>query len=780
MRNRVETVLEFDKIIDMLAQHTASDMGRERALALSPSYGIEAVERALKLTEEAESYLIRFGRSPVDCFPDMRDCVARMHATLYLNAGELLDIARILKASRLARTGIDRDGAEGLLVNLCRRLIVHPGLEEDIARCILSPDEISDQASPELARIRRSQRQINEKIRDKLNTYIRSSQYSKYLQEALITLRNGRYVIPVKQEYRQQFPGLIHDQSGSGSTLFVEPAAVVELGNELRKLQLEETVEIERILSALTAEAAPHSGALLESMDVLGELDMIFARAVFAREMGAVRPIMNSDGNIHIKHGRHPLIPRSKVVPVDIWLGDAFRILIITGPNTGGKTVTIKTVGLFTLMAQSGLFVPADAATKLSVFDSIFADIGDEQSIEQSLSTFSSHMTNVVEILKRADGASLVLLDELGAGTDPAEGASLAMSILDELDRRGSVSLVTTHYSEIKAFAMSHDRMENACMEFDVDRLCPTYRLFVGIPGRSNAFEISRRLGLDEKLIDDARAHLKSEDMQFETIIANAETRLHDAEREYGEADSLKKEAEALRNELAREREKLASEKEEIRRKARAKAKELVAEAREDAERIIEQLKKASSDKATARAIQTARDDLRKLGGEYTDTLEFATADVSDAPVSLRPGDTVRVTTLDKLATVLSSPDAKGDVQVQVGIIKMTVKLKDVRLVQEPTNQQTGGRIAFDPGRTVGLELDIRGMLVDEAIPVVDRYLDDASRAGLSEVNIIHGKGTGALRAGIQAFLKHRSGVKGFRMGSYGEGDAGVTVVSLK
>ena len=783
MEKRVLKTLEYDKILSMLKDRSSCCVSRELVESMEPSGDFDEVERELKLTAEAETLFYRTGRSPVDDFPDMRHCLERTHAALFLSTGELLGIASCLKAARIAKETLTKENEGSYLYNMASCLTTHRSAEEEINRCIISEDEIFDGASPALSRIRRSMRIANEKVREKLNSMIRSSSYQKYLQEPLVTIRNGRFVIPVKQEYRQQVPGLIHDQSGSGATLFIEPAAVVELGNEYKKLLAEEAEEIERILTELTAMLAPYAGEIREDLNILGSIDLVFAKARLSRELNATMPKLNRENYIRIVRARHPLIPSDRVVPIDIWIGRDYRSLIITGPNTGGKTVTLKIVGLFSLMVQSGIFVPANEGSEFPVFQSIYADIGDEQSIEQSLSTFSSHMKNIVGILDKADENSLVLLDELGAGTDPIEGAALAMSILEDLNDRHCICVSTTHYSEIKAFAMTHEGMENASMEFDVDKLCPTYKLYIGIPGKSNAFEISSRLGLPDRIISNAKSLLKGEDVRFEDIISSAQSQHRIAEEERKLAEEARAELEKLRADAERERRKLNDDRSRLQAKAKEEAKRIVAETKREMEKLIVEIRSIKDiDRSAAdRAIQNARDTLRAKENAVNEKEAIAKEDNSNPPKTVRSGDTVNIVTLDQKATVLSAPDAKGDVVVQAGVMKLTVKLNDLRLIEEKKSlAASGGKVGLGAGKQVGLELDVRGMLVDEANIVVDRYLDDAYNAGLTEVNIIHGKGTGALRSGIQAFLKRHPLVKGYRMGSYGEGDAGVTVVTLK
>lgn len=783
MEKRVLKTLEYDKILSMLKDRSSCCVSRELVESMEPSGDFDEVERELKLTAEAETLFYRTGRSPVDGFPDMRHCLERTHAALFLSTGELLGIASCLKAARIAKETLAKENEGSYLYNMASCLTTHRSAEEEINRCIISEDEIFDGASPALSRIRRSMRIANEKVREKLNSMIRSSSYQKYLQEPLVTIRNGRFVIPVKQEYRQQVPGLIHDQSGSGATLFIEPAAVVELGNEYKKLLAEEAEEIERILTELTAMLAPYASEIREDLNILGSIDLVFAKARLSRELNATMPKLNRENYIRIVRARHPLIPSDRVVPIDIWIGRDYRSLIITGPNTGGKTVTLKIVGLFSLMVQSGIFVPANEGSEFPVFQSIYADIGDEQSIEQSLSTFSSHMKNIVGILDKADENSLVLLDELGAGTDPIEGAALAMSILEDLNDRHCICVSTTHYSEIKAFAMTHEGMENASMEFDVDKLCPTYKLYIGIPGKSNAFEISSRLGLPDRIISNAKSLLKGEDVRFEDIISSAQSQHRIAEEERKLAEEARAELEKLRADAERERRKLNDDRSRLQAKAKEEAKRIVAETKREMEKLIVEIRSIKDiDRSAAdRAIQNARDTLRAKENAVNEKEAIAKEDNSNPPKTVRSGDTVNIVTLDQKATVLSAPDAKGDVVVQAGVMKLTVKLNDLRLIEEKKPLATsGGKVGLGAGKQVGLELDVRGMLVDEANIVVDRYLDDAYNAGLTEVNIIHGKGTGALRSGIQAFLKRHPLVKGYRMGGYGEGDAGVTVVTLK
>lgn len=786
MDKKILETLEYDKITAMLETHARCQIGKERARKLEPLTELAELNAELDLTSEAEAVLFRLGQSPIDEFPDTRDTLKRIKAVSALSMRELLDIASCLRAIRIAKSALTKESDQMRLAAMAVNLPSYKFIEDELNRCILNEDEMFDGASPALSRIRRELRVANEKVREKLNSMIRSSTYQQYLQDPIITMRNGRFVIPVKQEYRKQIPGLIHDQSGSGQTLFIEPAAVVELGNTFKKLLAQERDEIERILSKLTSMVAPYGEDIYNALILLGEIDLRFAKAQLARDMNAVRPEMNDELRIRIVRGRHPLLDKAKAVPIDIWLGEDFKTLIITGPNTGGKTVTLKTVGLFTLMAQAGMFVPADVGTRLGVFKNVYADIGDEQSIEQSLSTFSSHMTRLVGILKNADDKSLVLLDELGAGTDPIEGAALAMSILETLYGRRSTTLATTHYSEIKAFALARDGMENASMEFDIDKLCPTYRLFIGIPGKSNAFEISKRLGLDDDVINRAKQFLKGEDVRFEDVISGAESQRRIAEQERKLAEQARAELDALRAEVEKEKKKLEETKKGYQAKAREDARRVVADTKREMERLIVQIRsmKSINQSEADRVIQASRDAVRERENALVEP-EKKVVDMSVAPKSVNPGDEVRIVSLEnKKATVLKKPDAKGDVLVQAGIMKIAVRLDDLRLLNEPAKKgpQTdaaAGKVTLGD-KSVGLSIDVRGKLVDEAIIEVDRYLENAAMNGLNEVMIIHGKGTGALRAGIQSYLKTHRLVESFRQGAYGEGDAGVTAVTIK
>ena len=649
----------------------------------------------------------------------------------------------------------DRDNTPRI-TGLASHLQTFRQLEDAITGAIISEEELSDHASPQLADIRRHIKQSNERVREKLNSMVHGASFSKYLQESIVTVRDGRYCIPVKQEYRQFVPGLVHDQSSTGATLFIEPMAVVELGNDLQQWKAKEREEIERILLELSGQVGAQSEMIEGNIYVLTRLDFIFAKGHLSREMNAVLPHMNDQGRIKLVRVRHPLIPSEKVVPCDLWLGQDFTTLIITGPNTGGKTVTLKTVGLLTLMAQAGLHVPGNLGTELSIFEQVYADIGDEQSIEQSLSTFSSHMTNIVEIMNEVTQRDLVLFDELGAGTDPTEGAALAQTILDTLLKRQVRTVATTHYSELKAYALSTPGVENASVEFDVATLRPTYRLSIGVPGKSNAFEISRKLGLSQGIIDRAKELLSANDIRFEDVIAGAEYQRQVAQREREAAEQARAEEEGRRS---------------------------VENGRREAANVIQELKRMKKEGAEGREAEINA--LRKRMQNNLDGLSEGLqggASMAPAPKDLNVGDTVDILHLNTRGTVLSKPDAKGDVQLQAGIMKLKANLSQLRLVQEkkPKKQKSTVLVHSQAAsRTVRMECDVRGMTLDEALIEVEKYLDEAVMAGMNEVCIVHGKGTGALRAGIQRHLKSYPHVKSFRLGQYGEGESGVTIVTL-
>lgn len=786
MNERTMRVLEYPKIIEMLAELAVSAQGRELCRGIHPSASLTVVGQLLSQTEEAENILFRSGSSPVQPFDDIRPSIARAKVSSVLSMGELLKIARFLRTVRVARSGIigdDEDG-DGLLLRYARSLQPNRSLEEEINRCILSEDEMQDEASPQLASIRRQIKGCHERIKEKLQSLLRSLEQGKVLQDSLITVRNDRYVLPVLAAHRQSVPGIVHDQSATGATLFIEPMAVVEINNQLRELVLKEREEIERILEEFSAQVTDFAEALTIDTQVMSQLDFIFARARLSRGMKAVMPKLNETGFISIKAGRHPLLDAKKAVPITVWLGREFTQLLITGPNTGGKTVTLKTIGLFALMTQSGLFIPADFGSEMPVFSQIFADIGDEQSIEQSLSTFSSHMKNIAEIMKTVTEDSLVLLDELGAGTDPTEGAALGMAILEGLRQRKIRTVVTTHYSELKAYSLSSEGTENASVEFDVVTLSPTYKLLVGVPGSSNAFLISRRLGLEDYLIDRARGYISEESMRLEDVLHQAESYRKTAENERKETQQLRQQTEELKKSAEQLQLSLEKQKEQFLNKAREEAQDVVEKARAQAEKIIEEMKELQRQGAEGAQLFEARarrKELEQLAAQKESSRQKNTAAMEKVD-TLKPGDSVFIQSIGQVGAVLTLPNAKNELKVQVGILQMDVQLSDLAKAPEE-KKENGGRSGIKISReakNIPLSLDVRGQTGDEAIMNIDLYLDEALFAHYNEVTIIHGKGTGALRAAVTEFLRRRPHIKSFRPGRYGEGEQGVTVVELQ
>ena len=789
MNERNLRVLEFNKILDMLAALCTTEPGQIAARALTPSGDPGEVYRAQAQTEEASSIFAYCGGNPMAHFTDVRQYLKLAKAGGTLSPKALLQVADALKAARIVRGALvtDREDTPNL-TEMGSRLMTNRALEEEIFDAIISEEEISDHASPELANIRRQMRVLNERVREKLNGIIRSSTMQKYLMDAIVTMRNGRYVVPVKAECRSNVPGIVHDQSGTGSTLFIEPMAVVEAGNELKQWTVKEHNEIERILGEFSDRIAPDAELIAHNHELLSALDVIFAKAALGRQMCAVPPKLNTTGHVRLIQARHPLIDPEKVVPSTLWLGEDFTALVITGPNTGGKTVTLKTVGLLSLMAQAGLQIPAAYGSELAIFDEVFADIGDEQSIEQSLSTFSSHMTNIVEILNSVTPQSLVLFDELGAGTDPTEGAALAMAILNHLLTMKVTTMATTHYSELKAFALSTPGVENASVEFNVETLRPTYRLSIGVPGKSNAFEISRKLGLPEFLIEDASKRLSKDAVRFEDVIANAEYHRQIAEKERALAEEAHRETTKLRDEAEKLQKELAARRETELRKAKDEARRVLQKAQRESEQIIADLKKQRNTGVKDHELHNLR---AKLQNAIDDNTEAIVPGEEDGPVtSAKPGDTVLLVNLNAKATVLTAPDARGECTVQAGALKLKANLADMRVAKpdkpekkgrQPAGKGSGGGARVNvSARAVETECDVRGMSLEEALLAVDMFLDGAMLNKLRQVYIIHGKGTGTLRSGIQAALKKNPAVKEFRLGRYGEGEDGVTVVTMK
>lgn len=791
MNQKSLKVLEYNKIIGMLAEKAESSLGRSMIENLLPNINIEEIVYAQNETEETLNLIIKRGNPPLYGINRITADVKRAELGGMLSPGALLRIGESLRVSRALKNYLkenkeDKDSNYPIIGDLIDNLRVYRNVEDAISNAIISENEISDNASSTLRSIRRQIRSKNDSIKEKLSSMINSPTYKKFLQDSIVTMREGRYVVPVKQENRSNVPGLVHDVSSSGATAFIEPMAVVELNNELRELEIKEREEIERILTELSLMVAQEGEGIRGNEILLGRLDFAFAKGKLAIDQKATKPIFNKDRYINIRKGRHPLLGKN-VVPIDIYLGKEFTTLIITGPNTGGKTVTLKTVGLFTLMGQAGLHIPADYNSQLGVFSQVFADIGDEQSIEQSLSTFSSHMTNIVGIIENMDEESLVLFDELGAGTDPVEGAALAMSILEFLKKRSIRTLATTHYSQLKLYALTTEGIRNASVEFNVETLSPTYKLLIGVPGKSNAFEISKRLGLQNYIIDFARDLVSKENIEFEDVLQAMERDRKIAEENKLEAERTKLKIDKLKNELESEKQKAEAMKEKILDKAREEAKQILKEAKENADLVASELRDVSKiiDKDSSRRIQEAQDLIRKELQKKDTELSKGILEKRSTkpPKDLKMGESVEVMSLNQQGTVLSNPDDKGNVDIQVGIMKVTVNISNLRrtdLDQSTKNIQPSNRVKSNKGKLIKQELDLRGKNIEEGILEVDKYLDDAYISGLKEVYVIHGKGTGVLREGIKNYLKTHKHVKSMRIGKYGEGGDGVTVVEIK
>lgn len=792
MNEKTLRTLEFYKIIDMLENKAESSLGKELIRQMKPSTSLEEVEKMQVETEEALELIIKRGNPPLYGIYNIKPELKRLDIGGYLGPGSLMKVSDSLRVSRslknyVASSKEDKNSTYKLIDDLVEGLSVFKHIEDEINNAIIGEDEISDNASSALRSIRKQKISKNEAIRSKLNGLINSTSHKKYLQDSIVTMREGRFVVPVKQENRANIPGLVHDMSSSGATVFVEPMAVVELNNELRELDIKEREEIERILKELSLMVGEESEAIIINQDILIELDFIFAKGKLALDQNATRPILNNKGYINIKNGRHPLLEVKKVVPSNIYIGKDFNTLVITGPNTGGKTVTLKTVGLFSLMAQAGLHIPADFNSEIGVFSQIFADIGDEQSIEQSLSTFSSHMTNIVDILNIVDDNSLILFDELGAGTDPTEGAALAMSILDKLLGMDVRTIATTHYSQLKVYALTTEGVRNASVEFDVESLSPTYKLLIGVPGKSNAFEISKRLGLQDYVIDYARDLISRENVQFEDVLQALEKDRIIAEENRLKSESQKEEIARLREEVALERERLKDSRDKIINKAREEARDLLREAKESADYLVGEIRNVSFEieKDRNKQIQEAQDALKDTLGKVERDISKDVLNVQSnkPPENLKVGETVKILSFDQIGTVVTEADNKGDLTVQVGIMKLTVNVKTLKRTKSEENQVMETRtkkMVSNKSKSVSSELDLRGKNLDEAILEVDKYLDDAYIAGLKQIFIIHGKGTGILRAGIKSYLRTHKHVKSSRIGEFGEGGDGVTVVELR
>ena len=784
--------LEYNKIIEKLTEHAGSFGGQERCRKLKPKTEISEIERMQEETAAAFTRIIKKGRPSFGGCSPVSESMMRLEIGGTLGSGELLRICKVLETAGHVKNYGRHDNADDMqdiLDGYFEQLVPVSILSTEIRRCIPAEDEISDDASPELKRIRRAMGQINDKVHAALSSMVNGS-LRTYLQDPIITMRGDRYCIPVKAEYRGQVPGMIHDQSSTGSTLFIEPMAIVKLNNDIRELELEEQKEIEVILSTLSQQTAEQTDSIRADLNIMVQLDVIFARASLAMDMNATEPIFNDEGRIRLKQARHPLIDKKKAVPIDIRLGDDFDLLVITGPNTGGKTVSLKTVGLLTLMGQSGLHIPTLDRSELALFEEVYADIGDEQSIEQSLSTFSSHMTNVVSFLKKANRHSLVLFDELGAGTDPTEGAALAIAILSHLHEQGIRTMATTHYSELKVYALSTSGVENACCEFDVETLRPTYRLLIGVPGKSNAFAISSKLGLPDYIIDKAKEQISEQDESFEDVLSSLESSRITIENERREIEQYKQEIASLKSEMESKQEKLNEQRDRIIRQANEEAHAVLREAKEYADQTMKMFHKFQKDHVDLSAVEKERQNLRKHMNKAEKGMTQKTAakkpkkELTAKDISL--GDAVKVLSMNLKGTVSSRPDNKGFLFVQMGIIRSKVHISDLELIDEaeittPTMQRTGaGKIRMSKAAHVSTEINLLGKTVDEAVAELDKYLDDAYIAHLKSVRIVHGKGTGALRKGVHNYLKRQKHVESFRLGEFGEGDAGVTIVEFK
>ncbi len=790
MNEKVLKTLEYHKIIQMLAECATSAPGRELCQALEPSTDLAGIELAQKQTGDALTRIFQKGSLSFSGTRNIGASLKRLEIGGTLSIEELLRVASLLKVTKRAKSysRSERETPrEDSLDGLFAALEPLTPLSGEINRCILSEDEIADNASARLKQIRRSIKNTNDRIHSQMNTMLNSSR--NYLQDAVITMRNGRYCLPVKAESKNQVPGMIHDQSSTGSTLFIEPMSVVKLNNDLKELFLKEQEEIEVILADLSVLTAEHIPALISNYEILSNLDFIFAKASLAKSYNGTAPLFNRDRRIRIRKGRHPLLDSRKVVPIDIHLGDDFNQLIITGPNTGGKTVSLKTVGLFTLMGQAGLHIPANDRSELSIFDEVFADIGDEQSIEQSLSTFSSHMTNIVSILEKVDEHSLVLFDELCAGTDPAEGAALAMAILSRLHHYGIRTMATTHYSELKVFALSTPGVENACCEFSLETLSPTYRLLIGIPGKSNAFAISSKLGLDADLIENARSNLTEQDESFEDLLSDLESQRITIEKDRLEAEQHKVEIARLKQKLEQKQERLDSQREKIIREANEEAHAILRKAKEVADQTIKNFHKYGKGSGSVREMEKERGSLRNKMDQLEKDMSLKQKEQAanhKVPKKLRIGDSVKVLSMNLKGTVHTLPNDKGDLYVQMGILRSVVNINDLVLLEEDLpavgkkhSSAGAGNLKMSKSASVSTEINLIGKTTDEAIVLLDKYLDDAYLAHMPSVRIVHGKGTGALRKAVQNHLKRLKYVKSFRLGEFGEGDSGVTIAEF-
>ncbi|HHX59819.1 MAG TPA: endonuclease MutS2 [Epulopiscium sp.] len=795
MNSKVLKTLEYNKIIEKLLSKAHSPMGIEKIKALMPSSDIEEVTKRQKETADAVSMSFRKGRIPMGGLKDIRIALKRVEIGAVLASTELVHIADVMRCAKRVKDYAKNEGKEQFypaLDPIFEQVMTFPHIEHEINRCIIGPDEFADDATRTLFNIRREIKSHNARIREQLNSIIQSRHYQTMLQDPVITIRQDRYCVPIKSEHKGNFPGIIHDQSSTGATFFIEPMAVVEIGNKIRELELKEVAEIEKILTDLTFLVEDELIEINLTLEALSLLDFISAKAELGIEMRAIEPKLNTNRYINLRRARHPLLNPKEVVPIDVYLGGEFTTLLVTGPNTGGKTVTLKTLGLLTIMGQAGLHIPADDKSEIAVFDDVFADIGDEQSIEQSLSTFSSHMNNIVKILEDLTLNSLVLFDELGSGTDPVEGAALAMAILEHLRKQEIRTAATTHYSELKFYALSTNGVENASCEFNVETLSPTYKLLIGIPGKSNAFEISRKLGLPNYLVEEAKVLMEKGDINLEEIIIDLEESKKQAINERQKATQYREEASKLKEKMEAQKEELAKQKEKILDAARMEAKLILDDAKEETDFIVKELKAEARKSQTMlndRGIEGAREALRDKIKSHDATMKQAMKPRNTLkPVKdLKIGEEVRVLTLGQTGIVQRLPDRSGNVLVQLGIMQMKVHISNLQYVEvlkakkkNTKEKAIGGSRNISKSQHISMEIDVRGQLSDEAIQNIDKYLDDAHLAGLKTVTIIHGKGTGALRTAVQQMLRRNPHAESYRLGKYGEGEAGVTVVELK
>lgn len=788
MNKRALNVLEYNKILEMLSEFAVSSMAKDRIKSLKPSNNIYEIRDGLAETSEAVTVITMKGTAPIGEIYDIDGCLNLARKGGSLTMRQLLQVLYNMKVSQSVVSFLKTDLPELRIIHgLSASLEVFPNLANEIDRAILSEDEMADSASNELNNIRRDIQRQNDAVRNKLNSILNSKTTQGYLQDSIVTMRDGRYVVPVKQEHRAKVGGIVHDQSGSGATLFIEPDIIVELNNKLRELELKEEAEIARILLELSGKVSEHFHELKNNQKILSDLDFIFAKGRLSKDMAGEEPEVSEDGSLNLKSARHPLIDKKKAVPISVYIGDEFKTLVITGPNTGGKTVTLKTVGLLSMMVQTGLHIPASSTSKMAIFDDIFADIGDEQSIEQSLSTFSSHMRNTVEFVGKAKDGTLVLLDELGAGTDPTEGAALAISILEKLKSQGATTIATTHYNELKKYAISTQGVENASMEFNVETLSPTYKLSIGVPGKSNAFEISKKLGLPIDIIDRANQLLERGDIEFEDVLSKIEADKKKAENDRMEAESKLLEATKEIEAIKRREMLLEKHEREILSKAKEEARDIIKEAKETATDVQKELKKLSKIDSLGERTKRLEESRRRLKDSEGKFADGIAREYNENPASredIKIGDKIKVVTLDQTGEVLSLPDEKGDVQVKVGMMKIYINLDDLMLVSQPKIKSTGkvrsGSLLNAKKKNVSTSINVIGQNLDDATENVLKYLDDAYMSGLKEVTIIHGRGAGILQSGLRQMLNKNKQVASHRRGKFDEGGDGVTVVKFK